>query len=154
MTQPQPQQYQPFTTECYNCDQKFEVGAATCVAFVYVRQIWFSWIWLKCPHCTADQKFFTNRDELARFLKTGCGQALSEYPPDEVVERFKEIYDIEDLPEKDLTWRQVQKLQYAHWELQHTDVLDELEDEEIWARKTVALEQIQKLIQYLMNGRW
>lgn len=124
MTQPQPQQKPSFI--CYQCAHKMLIGPDVCIAFLYARQMYFNWVWIKCPECGYDHKCFIDRTALAEYLKQEVGQVVSDYAPDDVIKQYEDVFELSMPTEVELTHRQVTELKLVHWEFTN------LPDEDIW----------------------
>lgn len=128
MTQPQAQQGPPpLSLKCGRCEERIVIGPNNCVAYIFIYQLYFSKINVICPHCEFEVFLFATRDVLAEFLQAKVGQIIEKWADEETIAMFEKVHEVQLPRLKDLSWRQIQKLKYAQWELENTDVLDELE---------------------------
>lgn len=126
MTQPQPQQEGKIVWTCYQCDEKFHIGPAVCIAFLYARQMYFNWVWIKCPECAYDHKCFIDHDSLAAYLRAEVGQVVGDFAPEDVIKQYEDVFELSMPTEVELTYRQVTELKLVHWEW------TTLSDDEVW----------------------
>lgn len=116
-------------TPCLHCGEEIELTSENCVAYVYLKQPWFSWVKFTCEECERvnGQFFGPNRwlQEIRDLAAAGVEAIVTDFPSETTVRQYEAIYDISPVKSYWLSPRRETELQRFAREIEFYEWLSE-----------------------------
>lgn len=116
-----------------SCQEKFAINQDNGILFIFIKQIWFSFVVATCPNCDEASKYFLRGKlpaTIAEMRKLNVRIQELDFPPDEVVKEYGTLYGLKLLEADELTAHERREVEYFGWLLERSDIMKELNLEE------------------------